>query len=131
MARQKAAPLRREPSDFNQGPPESPNHGWKPMNGGMISKNAGTMSGQLKQSITSALPDQPGLTQLVICVGGIYASLYVPLSYSPFKFDTYSTVFPGLFSRNVSRPLPTGPRETLSALPTQSSSIPYNLHLLH
>ena len=110
MARQKATPLRREPSDFNQGPPESPNHGWKPVNGGIISKNAGVMSGQLKELITSALPDQPGLTQLVICVGGIYASLYVPLSYSPLKFDINFIVFPGLFSKNVSRPLRTGPQ---------------------
>ncbi|KAL8741527.1 MAG: hypothetical protein Q9190_005870 [Brigantiaea leucoxantha] len=84
MARSKQAkPLQREPSDFSRGPPESPDYGWKQSIGnGIVSSN-----GKLKQSDGTGSNDkaeqpsplnaleQPGLSQLVIGVTGIYISL--------------------------------------------------------
>ena len=77
MARTKAVPLQREPSTFDQGLPDTPNHGWKYANG----KANGNMSpanpsnSQPKQSSPPASQEQAGLAQLVVCVAGIYASL--------------------------------------------------------
>ena len=77
MARTKAIPLRREPSDFNQGPPETPDHGWShkddKANGNAIP--ASRSNGNSKGPSHPAFQEQAGLTQLVICVAGIYASL--------------------------------------------------------
>ena len=77
MARTKAVPLRREPSNFDQGPPDTPNHGWKHTD----SKSSGSAStatlsnGKLNGPSRLATQEQAGLAQLVICVAGIYASL--------------------------------------------------------
>lgn len=77
MARTKAVPLRREPSDFDQGPPDTPNHGWKQMgnkaNGNAIP--AALSNGKPQGPSPPASQEQAGLAQLVICVAGIYASL--------------------------------------------------------
>ena len=77
MARQKqAVPLQREVSDFHKGPPETPDHGWKHSNSGAYSKPITVGNGMLKDEVVNQLPkDQAGLTKLLICVGGIYASL--------------------------------------------------------
>ncbi|KAL2053914.1 hypothetical protein ABVK25_005843 [Lepraria finkii] len=74
MARRKqAAPLQREPSDFDKGPPESPSHGWKHANGNP--KSPVVMSnGKPMRPSPAATQKQAGFTQLVICVAGIYAS---------------------------------------------------------
>ncbi|KAL8719165.1 MAG: hypothetical protein Q9225_003805, partial [Loekoesia sp. 1 TL-2023] len=86
MARRKqAAPLRRQPSDFDKGPPESPDHGWKKSNGnGHISKSASNgILEKTEKALSSPRPkdpsplhamEQPGLIQLIVCVAGIYAS---------------------------------------------------------
>ena len=77
MARTKAVPLRREPSDFDQGPPESPDHGWKHMSS-QLNGNASSATlsnGRPKEPSHAATQEQAGLAQLVICVAGIYASL--------------------------------------------------------
>ena len=73
MARQKQTPLQREPSDFNRGPPESPTHGWRPINGstGKTVAIKDSKPAQLEPS------EHPGLIQLGICIAGIYTSLYV------------------------------------------------------
>lgn len=77
MARTKAIPLRREPSDFDQGPPDTPNYGWKHMdrksNGNV--PPATLSNGKPKGPSRPATQEQAGLAQLVICVAGIYASL--------------------------------------------------------
>ena len=130
MARQKANPLRREPSDFNQGPLEPPKNEGKPVNGSVIARSAGEVSEQLKEKISSTLPDQPGLTQLIICVGGIYASLYVLSSFYLLKIEAESLVYPGLSSKNVLRRLPMDPPQIPSASPTLSFSILFNRLLL-
>ena len=77
MARRKqAVPLQREVSDFHDGPPESPNHGWKNSNGGGSPKQQPISNGRRKNEVVPQVPiDQAGFTQLLICVGGIYASL--------------------------------------------------------
>ena len=79
MARRKqATPLRREPSDFDKGPPESPSHGWKHRNGhGHIQDvKPPVAKGELEaDKLPPSITDQAGPLQLVICVGGIYASL--------------------------------------------------------
>ncbi|KAL9127504.1 MAG: hypothetical protein Q9217_003634 [Psora testacea] len=63
MARQKqTAPLRREPSDFEQ------------YNGGPAYGRAEIGNGVPKGPLPPAAQEQPGLTQLIICVAGIYAS---------------------------------------------------------
>lgn len=77
MARTKAVPLRREPSDFDQGPPDTPNHGWK-HTGSEANGDASpaTLSnGKPKGPSRPTTQEQAGLAQLVICVAGIYASL--------------------------------------------------------
>lgn len=77
MARTKASPLRREPSDFEQGPPDTPKYGWKHMNtkaNGNASP-AAVSNGKPKGLSRPAIQEEAGLAQLVICVAGIYASL--------------------------------------------------------
>ena len=77
MARTKGVPLRRVPSDFNQGLPENPDYGYKhtdrKANG--IASPAGVGNGHPIAPSPSIPQEQAGLAQLVICVAGIYASL--------------------------------------------------------
>ena len=76
MTRQKqAVPLRREVSDFDNGPPESSDHGWKHSNGNAQSLLATRSNGKSEELLPQVPSDQAGFTQLVICVAGIYASL--------------------------------------------------------
>ena len=77
MARRKqATPLRREPSDFDKGPPESPSHGWKHRNGQNLDRKPAVTNGEIEaEKLPLSITDQAGPLQLVICVGGIYASL--------------------------------------------------------
>lgn len=76
MARRKqAAPLQREPSDFSQGLPDSPSHGWKHTNGKTPKSAAIASNGKPKEPNSSATQEQAGLTQLIVCIAGIYASL--------------------------------------------------------
>lgn len=75
MARKKQVPLQREPSDFDRGPPESPSYGWKQVNGSLGKSTADTGIGKPKQSAPADSLEAAGLTQLVICIAGIYASL--------------------------------------------------------
>ncbi|MCJ1315705.1 UDP-galactose transporter [Xylographa vitiligo] len=85
MARTKQrTPLQRVPSDFDHGPPESPSYGWKASNG--TSKTTGAI--HTNGSILHAgeiVTHEPaaGLPQLIICVGGIYISLYHALPLNP------------------------------------------------
>ena len=66
MARQKqTAPLRREPSDFED---------LKKLTNGFVKQTGSELSQQREQISVEAL-SQPGLLQLLICVGGIYAAL--------------------------------------------------------
>ena len=68
MARQKqAAPLRREPSNFEDLNANQSN--------GMIKRPSEEGEMPAKSTSPSDLTHQSGLTQLVICVAGIYASL--------------------------------------------------------
>ncbi|MCJ1372525.1 UDP-galactose transporter [Loxospora ochrophaea] len=79
MARTKQrTPLQREPSDFDRGPPESPGHGWKQATSD-VQQEPPPANGSLAQSLEIPAPDSAGFTQLIICVGGIYASLYTPI----------------------------------------------------
>ena len=73
MARRKqAVPLQRQTSNFDKGLPESPKDGWKHSNGnGALSPNEKPGTEELPPSIV----EQAGPIQLIICVGGIYASL--------------------------------------------------------
>ncbi|KAI4128412.1 MAG: hypothetical protein LQ347_004186, partial [Umbilicaria vellea] len=77
MARQKqVAPLQREPSDFGAGPPESGSHGWQHANGMTQEELPTKVDGEGKEPIIPIVPTSPkeaGFTQLIICVGGIYA----------------------------------------------------------
>ncbi|KAL8934846.1 MAG: hypothetical protein Q9211_005016, partial [Gyalolechia sp. 1 TL-2023] len=86
MARQKqAAPLQRQPSDLNKGPPESPGQGWKRSaeNGRLSNAASNSILEKAEKALSSPRPDHPsplhateqaGLIQLVVCVAGIYAS---------------------------------------------------------
>lgn len=75
MARQKqATPLRREPSDF-----ESVNgHSIEKKGNGEAINGGASLASKPPSStpMTAAEQKQAGITQLLICVGGIYASLY-------------------------------------------------------
>ncbi|KAL8757452.1 MAG: hypothetical protein Q9184_004202 [Pyrenodesmia sp. 2 TL-2023] len=106
MARQKANPLQRQTSDFNQGPPESPDHGWKQSNGnGGISKAASNgILEKTEKALSSPRPqhpsplhalEQPGLIQLVVCVAGIYASF---LSWAVLQERIFTTPYGSPFS---------------------------------
>ena len=76
MARTKqATPLRREPSDFDKGPSESPSHGWNHAIGNSVKTAPNKSNGKPKAPLTPTTKDQAGLPQLLICVGGIYISL--------------------------------------------------------
>ena len=77
MARTKAVPLRREPSDLNQGVPGNSDHNLthidKKANGNAIPVSLSNSN--LQKPSHPASQEQAGLAQLVICVAGIYASL--------------------------------------------------------
>ena len=77
MARTKAVPLRREPSDFDQAISDNQipgrTHMRKTSNGNPVPTTLS--NGKLQESFHSASQEQAGLAQLVICVAGIYASL--------------------------------------------------------
>ncbi len=87
MARRKqTAPVQRQPSGFDHGPLD-PQEGWKSLNGNGHVPNA--TSTAVLEKTKSAMRDerpkepsplhaleQPGIIQLVVCVAGIYASLY-------------------------------------------------------
>ncbi|MCJ1284144.1 UDP-galactose transporter [Xylographa opegraphella] len=78
MARTKqSTPLQCAPSDFNQGPPESPSHGWKESNGSSKATDSASANGSISRAL-EPVASQPGagLPQLIVCVGGIYISLY-------------------------------------------------------
>lgn len=81
MARSKRVPLQRQPSDFSAAPP-NPDEGWKTgaVNGSIpVQKRqteAHTTHISPQQMLADVIPtEQAGLTHLLICVGGIYASL--------------------------------------------------------
>ncbi|KAL9004260.1 MAG: hypothetical protein Q9188_002924 [Gyalolechia gomerana] len=86
MARRKqAAPLQRQPSNFNEGAPEAPDQGWKRSAENIHLSNAASngVLEKTEKALSSPRPDNPsplhameqaGLVQLVICVAGIYAS---------------------------------------------------------
>ena len=78
MARTKQRqPLQREPSDFAQGPPETPDQGWKQSNGTTNSVTPSKANGSIKAALAPVTTEQAaGLPQLIICIGGIYISLY-------------------------------------------------------
>ena len=74
--RKQAVPLRREPSGFDKGPPESPAHGWRQSNGhGQAPKPSIANGPSEPEKLPPSMIDQAGPLQLVICAGGIYASL--------------------------------------------------------
>lgn len=76
MARTKqAAPLRREPSDFEYERPKSSNHNSKHANGNTPKAPFTTSNGKPKGPVPSTAKEQAGLPQLAVCVGGIYISL--------------------------------------------------------
>ena len=77
MARRKqAVPLQREPSGFDKGPPESPNHGWRQSNvNGQASKPSMANGTFEPEKLPLSIIEQAGPLQLVICAGGIYVSL--------------------------------------------------------
>jgi hypothetical protein len=73
-------PLQREPSDFAQGPPKTPDYGWKSSNGSTNSVTPSKANGSIKTALAPVTTEQAtGLPQLIICVGGIYISLYASL----------------------------------------------------
>lgn len=65
------------------GPPDSLNHASNSANGTVQKLEPSTANGALKELSTILPTEQPGLTQLFICVTGIYASLYDPQPYLP------------------------------------------------
>lgn len=91
------------------GPPDSLNHARNNANGTAqklepsIANDA--VNGPLKELSTILPTEQPGLTQLFICVAGIYASLYDPRPYLPKPstqlLNILLLVSLGLFSKNV------------------------------
>ncbi|MCJ1387781.1 UDP-galactose transporter [Xylographa bjoerkii] len=76
MARTKQQnPLQRAPSDFDQGPPESPNHGWKTSNGTSKVIDSIHTNGSIQHALEPVMTESAaGLPQLIVCVGGIYVS---------------------------------------------------------
>lgn len=81
MARSKRVPLQRQQSNFSAAP-INPDEGWKTgaVNGSIpagkcqIDTHATSVSPQ--EMLADVIPtEQAGLTHLLICVGGIYASL--------------------------------------------------------
>lgn len=81
MARSKRVPLQRQPSDFTAAPP-NPDEGWKTgaVNGSIpVEKrqiDTRTTDTSPQEMLADVIPtEQAGLTHLLICVGGIYASL--------------------------------------------------------
>jgi hypothetical protein len=79
MARKKqSTPLKRVPSDFTHGVPDQAELSRDKANGhanGNTSANGHT-AGTVQAALAPVLSEEKaGLTQLVVCVGGIYASL--------------------------------------------------------
>ncbi|MCJ1378001.1 UDP-galactose transporter [Xylographa soralifera] len=76
MARTKqSTPLQRAPSDFDQGPPESPSHGWKVSNGTSKPIDFPHTNGSIQHALELVSPEPAaGLPQLIVCIGGIYIS---------------------------------------------------------
>lgn len=81
MARSKRVPLQRQPSDFSAAPPD-PDIGWRTgaVNGSIpVEKrqtDTRTINTGPQEMLADVIPtEQAGLTHLLICVGGIYASL--------------------------------------------------------
>lgn len=103
MARRKqTAPLHREPSDFDKGPPESPSHGWKNSNGKGPKSTAITSNGKLTSPSVLSNQEPAGLPQLVVCVAGIYVSLYDSIGkYNPQSYALTITVFHGPSSKSA------------------------------
>ncbi|KAI4275452.1 MAG: hypothetical protein LQ337_003211 [Flavoplaca oasis] len=111
MARRKqAAPVQRQPSDFDRGPLESPDHGWKTLNGnGHIPNGTGNaVLERTKSAMSDERPkepsplhalEQPGMIQLIVCVAGIYASflswaiLQERIFTTPYGSSTHSSKF--------------------------------------
>ena len=80
MARQKQkSPLQREPSGFNGEKPMSSGNDWKASNGNGVAKSPRLANGSIKDAIALPTTEQAGLPQLIVCVGGIYMSLYLTL----------------------------------------------------
>ena len=76
MARQKqAAPLRREPSDFESMNGHTSTADHRQANGFLADGAAAVVKKAAREPPESASQEQTGLLQLVICVAGIYASL--------------------------------------------------------
>ena len=81
MARSKRVPLQRQPSDFSAAPP-NPDEGWKTRaaNGSVpVEKrqfDTRTTNISPQEMLADIIPtEQAGLTHVLICTGGIYASL--------------------------------------------------------
>lgn len=99
MARTKQKlPLQRAPSsDIMQAPPDLPE---KKQNGKAVANgSANGSAGHAKET-----ESEPGLVQLAICVGGIYASLYVSLLFHKYVGYSDRLVFSGEFSKKPSPP---------------------------
>ena len=76
MARQKqAAPLRREPSDFENMNGHSSSSDYKMANGKIANGVVSAVSEAAREPPATESQKQAGLTQLVICIAGIYATL--------------------------------------------------------
>ena len=81
-------PLKRIPSDFAHGVPEPRgSDGGTGSNGALKEEEGGNGSVDGRKSLQRKMEEkeeQAGVLQLAICVGGIYASLYV--LFHPFSF---------------------------------------------
>ena len=76
MARQKqAAPLRREPSDFESMNGHTSSHDQRSVNSLIANGAVAVVKEAAREPPKSASQEQAGLIQLTICVAGIYASL--------------------------------------------------------
>ena len=52
---------------------------WKASNGNGVAKSPRLANGSIKDAIALPTTEQAGLPQLIVCVGGIYMSLYLSL----------------------------------------------------
>ena len=76
MARHKqAAPLRREPSDFENIHRDTSSNAQKTVGERIVNSAAAVVEDAAREPPKTTSQAQAGLFQLVICVGGIYASL--------------------------------------------------------
>lgn len=135
MARQKQRiPLQRLPSsEIMEELPDEPVAKEQWMRG-LPSKAVTSLANgavQLPPMLSQALPDPPGLTQLVICVLGIYASLYVinALKFSVINPTNVYVASLGHSSKNVSPPRPTDRHRTPNVGPSRLSLIRSNRSL--